>query len=192
MKRRSLFEFLKHLLRKILRKIRDIDEVPEVNTMKDNQVSVNVMKDNQTSILLLSRGFHSTQCTIGTLYLHEEDGREIELCKTLELPWMENKRRISCIPTGTYDITKHIGSNYPTEKDIEKGINHVLRLKNVPDRGGILVHPGNYPQDTVGCILVGRDSVNQNMVTSSRETLKELLKVLEEHHVSVIKIISSY
>ena len=67
------------------------------------------------------------------------------LCCTLERPWENNARNISCIPGGFYDVVKHHGRKY---KD-------VWRLLDVPDRSGILFHAGNRMEDSQGCILVG-------------------------------------
>lgn len=101
-------------------------------------------------------------------------------CKTLELPWRENKRSISCIPAGEYFC-----SLYPSSKF---GLTYIL--EDVPERSAILIHQGNYAGDTSkglksdvnGCILVGEKfgTLNgQSAVLNSRKTLlamKEFLK----------------
>lgn len=72
---------------------------------------------------------------------------------TMELPWRENRRTISCIPTGEYVCvwakSPRFGMCY-----------HVL---DVPNRSEVLFHNGNYAgdeskglkTDSNGCILVG-------------------------------------
>ena len=67
---------------------------------------------------------------------------------TLELPWLGNKRKISCIPTGIY-ICEFIPVS-----DSGK-FNNVWWVKNVPDRDEIMIHSGNYERNTEGCILIG-------------------------------------
>lgn len=42
----------------------------------------------------------------------------------------------------------------------------------------ILIHHGNYPKDTLGCILVG-DSYDEKGIFNSRKTLKRLLELLD-------------
>ena len=61
----------------------------------------------------------------------------------LELPWRGNSKEISCIPTGTYKISPELTTS----------LGWVLRLHNVPGRDGVLIHAGNYPRNTHGCIL---------------------------------------
>jgi len=92
---------------------------------------------------VLSRKYGEKQTT-GCLYLFHED-RAVLSVKTLELPYLENQKNISCIPPGTYDVE----------------IIHSVRfgdcflVKDVPDRDAILIHKGNFVSDTKGCILVG-------------------------------------
>ncbi len=72
-------------------------------------------------------------------------------CNTLELPWIQNKRNVSCIPTGTYQVkwVFKIGK-----------FGWVYEIQNVPGRSGILFHSGNYAAgkkvDIEGCILLGK------------------------------------
>lgn len=66
---------------------------------------------------------------------------------TLELAWKNNAKRISCIPTGTYEIEPRWSSKY----------GHHYKVNNVKERSAILIHRGNYFGDTAGCILVGID-----------------------------------
>jgi len=67
-------------------------------------------------------------------------------CLTLELPWRNNERDISCIPAGKYDCF------VPEDADIHT----VFRLKAVPDRIRIKAHIGCTIDKTLGCILLGR------------------------------------
>lgn len=70
------------------------------------------------------------------------------LCKTLELPWRNNKRGISCIPEGDHLCIKEATSpkhKYPH-----------FRLPEVEGRVGILVHRITYVKDLRGCIGVGQ------------------------------------
>lgn len=64
---------------------------------------------------------------------------------TLEEAWRENKRSISCIPTGRYLCKPYSSPKYK----------NVWELQNVPNRSKILIHAGNTHLNTEGCILVG-------------------------------------
>ena len=93
--------------------------------------------------------------------------------KTMELPWLENQRRISCIPEGTYKTLRHTSPRF----------GQTFWLQDVTGRAEILTHKGNYTRDTLGCILPGKDHKDINNdgipdVTSSGETMQHLLNMM--------------
>ena len=67
------------------------------------------------------------------------------VCLSLELPWKNNQRDISCFPEGQY-IAKRIKS--------EK-FGETFQLIGVPGRDHIEFHIGNTVDDTHGCTLLG-------------------------------------
>ncbi len=76
--------------------------------------------------------------TNGTLY---HNGRV--LCHTIELPWRDNQRQVSCVPEGTYRLCR---DTFPKHGD-------QLALLDVPGRDGILIHPANHAlRELRGCI----------------------------------------
>ncbi len=91
------------------------------------------------------------------------------MCKTLELPWRENQRSISCIPSGEYKVVIRQSPKYGS----------VYWVTKVPNRSWILIHAGNWAGDTKkgfnshtnGCILMGSKFGflnNQRAVLNSR------------------------
>jgi len=84
--------------------------------------------------------------TLGELTVPDKDYS----CKTIELPWKNNERQVSCIPEGTYRVKKRFSPRFE---------NHFI-LEDVPNRDLILIHHGNYKKDVKGCILVGQDHVD--------------------------------
>lgn len=64
---------------------------------------------------------------------------------SLEDPWRNNTRFISCIPSGRY-LCKPISS--PAH-------GRTFEVTDVEDRSHILFHRGNTHVDTQGCILIG-------------------------------------
>ena len=98
-----------------------------------------------------------------------ENGTVIFSCKTLELPWLNNQRSISCIPPGTYSVVKRTSDKYGTH----------FQLLNVPDRSMILIHSGNFYSHTLGCILVGSgyQDINQDNVRDIIESKNTLVKL---------------
>ena len=90
---------------------------------------------------------------------------------------------ITAIPRGTYEITLDvISSKYSTNSFYKQVCNgKVPRLLNVKGFEGILIHAGNTDKDSEGCLLVGVNKV-KGQVINSRETFKELYKLLKDKH----------
>lgn len=119
----------------------------------------------------LERLHKTEKQTLGILTLFK-GGKEVFRCHTLELPWKDNKRQISCIPEGEYKVI-------PRESPKFKKHFHVL---DVPGREYILIHPGNYYTQIRGCILPGDGLMDINNdeeqdVLNSRKTLNKLLEL---------------
>lgn len=97
-------------------------------------------------------------------------------CKTLELPWRDNQRQISCIPPGKYKVNIRNSNKY----------GRVYWVRKVPDRTYILIHSGNYAGDkeknykthVQGCILLGKVHGflgGQRAVLNSRITVRRFM-----------------
>ena len=114
--------------------------------------------------LLLIRDTFSKESTIGELFLNGE-----RICDTLENPWQDNQRNISCIPEGVYPVRLRLPRESATRDYM-----HLL-VKDVKDRDYILFHIGNTAKDTSGCILVGLGS-QQDVVNNSRLAMDLLMK----------------
>ena len=114
--------------------------------------------------LLILRDTFTEVSTIGNLYLNGE-----WLCDTLELPYKDNQRSISCIPAGQYKVRLRTARESATRDYL-----HLL-VKDVPDRDYILFHVGNSAKDTRGCVLVGIGT-EQDFVKNSRLAMELLLK----------------
>lgn len=97
--------------------------------------------------LVLERYSHEEKQTIGKLYLLRNDGSVINDWHSLELPWLDNQRNISCIPKGIYKARKHKSPKF----------GECLWLQDVPNRSEILIHKGNFYDDVLGCIVIGTD-----------------------------------
>ena len=92
------------------------------------------------------------------------------IAHTLENPWIDNQRIISCIPTGKYEV-----------KNDNTGRFKWWRICDVPGRGLIEFHEGNDISHTKGCILVGNTISEHNntlYIKNSLDTLKYLKKIL--------------
>jgi len=129
--------------------------------------------------LLLIRDTFSKVSTLGELFLNGE-----RMCDTLENPWVDNQRNISCIPEGEYPVRLR----YPRESGTRDYL-HLL-VQEVPNRDFILVHRGNFPSQTQGCLLVGigtEQDVVHNSVLAMDLLIKEILNLGGENINLIIK-----
>jgi hypothetical protein len=116
-------------------------------------------------------------------------------CDTLEdtdrglkqtMPLNEIKRLkqagVTAIPAGMYNIAMNIVSpKYSTRPAYQSIAGKLPRLVNVPGYDGVLIHIGNYPKDTEGCILVGKNKA-VGAVLESTETFNKLYPLLKSAH----------
>ena len=114
--------------------------------------------------LLLIRDTFSDKSTLGELFLNGE-----RMCDTLENPWINNKKNISCIPRGSYKVRLRLARESATRDYL-----HLL-VEDVENRSYILFHRGNTAKDTSGCILVGLGS-KQDFVSNSTLAMDLLIK----------------
>lgn len=115
--------------------------------------------------LELVRDKQDEWATLGRLFVDCE-----YLCRTLERPWLNNQRSVSCIPLGTYK-----GAIQPSPR-FRRDLPELL---DVPGRSQILFHAGNTPEDTEGCILVGLERAEyEPRILQSRAALAKLMGAL--------------
>lgn len=89
--------------------------------------------------LILKRVSSDAQGTYGVLI----DGTR-PFAVTLERPWLNNERSVSCIPAGQYACRRVQSPKF----------GNTFEVTGVPDRSHILFHKGNQVEETQGCILV--------------------------------------
>ena len=112
--------------------------------------------------------------TIGKLYV---SGDQHATFDTLERPFKNNERGVSCIPSGRYICSKL----NPTEAIPYPHI----AVHNVSGREGIRIHSGNLYSHSRGCILIGKGYADinkdgQSDVLQSKQSLIELMNVLPD------------
>ena len=136
----------------LLKKLRALKSMPPTQS---NLTSIN---------LLLIRDTFSDKSTIGELFINGE-----RFCDTLENPWINNKKNVSCIPRGEYKVRLRLARESATRDYL-----HLL-VEDVENRSYILFHIGNTPKDTSGCILVGLGS-EQDVVYNSTLAMDLVMK----------------
>ena len=104
----------------------------------------NIEAKEDRANLLLIRDTFTDKSVMGKLYCNGEF-----IAHTLELPWKDNQKSVSCIPGGRYNCRVRLARESATRDYV-----HLL-IQDVENRSYILFHRGNYPSDSRGCILTG-------------------------------------
>jgi hypothetical protein len=113
--------------------------------------------------LELVRVYFPNGCN-GELYNNGE-----RICFTIELPWLDNKPRISCIPEGRYEINRRYSPRFK----------HHFQLMNVDKRSLILIHAANDAQKELkGCIAPVSILTAEGKGLQSRRALEKIRKLL--------------
>ena len=125
--------------------------------------------NNMKRLILIRTMYEETQ-TRGIL-LVVDNNRVLFDCNTLELPWRDNHRKVSCVPAGTYPVVYEYSPKFKQK---------LYELKEVPNRSEVKIHVGNFASgmdnQIAGCILVGSKYLDINHdgiddIVSSRQTL---------------------
>lgn len=89
-------------------------------------------------------------------YLYKEDGEFLD--NTLELPWRDNAKGISCIPEGTYTVKRDVHGKHTW-----------FSVQDVPNRTYIEIHEGYKPEHSQGCILMSLIDLQDLMIYTQGE-----------------------
>lgn len=119
-------------------------------------------------ILTLNRRIFTDKSTIGDLYYRGDFFSNVleDTCRRVKIA------KVTAIPAGRYRVKIEPSNRYGRL---------MPRLNDVPNFSGILIHWGNTPESTDGCLLVGKYNEKiPNFVSSSRVTFDELFKRLKE------------
>lgn len=140
--------------------------------------------------LKIKRALKEQKFTIGKLYI---DGKYF--CDTLEdrdrglvqsQPLSEISRAKvygeTAIPAGKYALNMDTVSPKFRLRSWAAPYNGIVpRIMDVPGFEGVLIHPGNKPEDTLGCILVGINK-GYGQVLESTMVFHNLMRFLVKAH----------
>lgn len=117
----------------------------------------------------LRRNKSTAESTIGELTI---EGQKFAI---LELPWLNNLKMVSCIPPGIYCCK--------VKDSPSRG--KVYEVTDVEGREHILIHVGNFPRDTEGCILIGMQP-GVNMINNSKIALAKLFEITKDEPFALV------
>ena len=138
--------------------------------------------------LLLHRKWKKEKYTIGDLYIdgiffsNTIEDRDRGLDCSMSLNEIKRKKVYgeTAIPTGSYPIDMDTVSTKFRLRDWARPYGGKLpRLLGVPYYSGVLIHPGNTAEDSLGCILVGENKVKGKVINSA----KTFARLMDEHLV---------
>ena len=176
---KKINRWLVKLLQALIRALEKSEREYTPKTQVKDKTAINKPTEVKGVNLLIIRDTFTKESTIGKLFINGES-----FCDTLENPWLDNQRNISCIPEGQYKVRLRLPRESATRDYL-----HLL-VQDVPNRDWILVHIGNYPSQTQGCILVGngreQDAVNNSRLAMDL-VIKEILNLEGENINLIIK-----
>jgi len=137
----------------------------------------------------LNRLISNGSYTVGYIVIKLNDKKET--LYTLELPYKNNERNISCIPKGLYALSVYSSPKFQT----------ALKIHDVLNRSGILIHPLNTLKETKGCIGLGLRMTMRNKkfaqeenkleveIRDSRKAVNLLINYVETEKIKYIEIL---
>ena len=91
------------------------------------------------------------------------------ICNTIELPWKNNERKVSCIPEGKYLLQKRYSKKFKWH----------IEIVNVSNRNSILFHPANNAiKELNGCIAPVTKISGAGLGLQSRKAFTKLKTIV--------------
>ena len=114
----------------------------------------------QSKQILILQRIYEDEGTNGSIQFQGE-----HICHTIELPWRNNLRRLSCIPAGRYKLQKKKFHTHGEQ----------IGILNVLNREAILIHVANDAQnELMGCIAPVTKLIGSGKGVGSLKALNKL------------------
>lgn len=132
--------------------------------------------------ILIERRYKQNSYTIGVMYINgirfsetlEDKDRGLKSTMSESEIKLRKIYSQTAIPTGTYEIKMTHSPKFAIRPWGKKYNGMVPEILNVKGFSGVRIHPGNTPEDSLGCIFPGRN-LEKGKVLKSTEYYYKLL-----------------
>ena len=129
--------------------------------------------------ITINRYARNEDYTLGSLSING-----VFLCYTLEDTYREGEKikGKTAIPNGTYKIKfRNVGRfNQRYKRRFASIYKGMLELQNVPNFKYVLIHCGNNPEDTEGCLLLGNASFYDGTIAQSELAFRRVYPIIAD------------
>ena len=123
----------------------------------------------------------------GIMIVQDATGKVLFTSQGLERGWINNKRNVSCVPSGTFTLKLEWSPKFKTK---------LWELYGVPNRRECKFHAANYWQELNGCIAPG---VSQKDINSdgfidnfrSKIALNEFHRAMQGYSKAELRVINN-
>ena len=113
--------------------------------------------------------------TIGKMYIDGEyisdtlEDKDRELNQDMSIDQILSKKvhGETAIPTGTYSVSMNtVSPKFKNRSWAKPYKGKIPRILDVPGFQGVLIHPGNKPEESLGCIFPGENKIKGQVINS--------------------------
>lgn len=131
--------------------------------------------------ILVDRKYKKNTYTIGIMYINGKyfsetmEDKDRGLMSGMSETEIKSRKiyGMTAIPTGRYKVKLTYSPKFKDRPWAESQKGKVIQIMNVKGFSAIRIHPGNTAEDSLGCILVGRN-LERGKVVQSAETYQML------------------
>ena len=136
--------------------------------------------------ITIHRDYVSKEQCLGVCYVTDGRGNILFKADTIERGWLNNKKRVSCVPEGDYPVRLEWSNRFKQD---------LWELYEVPNRSECKFHAANYARQLNGCIALGNgradiDKDGNLDVLNSKATMKKFHEAMGKEKEAILKIIN--
>lgn len=146
-------------------------------------------------LIQIERLWQNDRATTGKCRVFTDDNIKVFECYSLENPKIGSARgQDLAIPFGKYRCERYESPkfNATLEKIVERKDKMICLFNdelNVPKSARVLIHWGNKEEDTLGCILLGKNiAADKKSISVSRDACKEFYNIFKDNDLSGVML----